>query len=265
MKVVKVLFLFFPMILHAKTQFLIGPEASSLDVSSSSDTILSFPKRPISSSCQPGDVSFKTLKEEGGMSFVEKRLLEEKDIQTTSISNTRLGLFLKMTPLKKTGKCSCVFSLEDGSQVPISFNLKKEISRPLVEFIHPPPSDQKNSIKDKVLEANRAMVSDKNMRKIPVGYAVVKLDKSKKYFKTSKGRYKIEFLAKNDSLTIAKVEINILEETNYKLLSLLKQQKNFVNSSLVLPQKHFKKGDQARLYLTFHGSLSVDEIFMVLP
>ena len=264
MKIAKFLgFLCLPLSLNAQMKVVIGPESPHLDVSSVADTILSFPKRPISSSCQPGDVSFKTLKEEG-VSLIEKRLLEEKGIDTPSASDTRLSLFLKMTPLKKSGSCSCVFSLEDGSQVPVEFHLKKNVARPLLEFVYPPKSDQKISSKDKALEATRAMVSIQNMEKIPMGYAVLKNAKNKTY-KTEKGRYKVSFLARNDSLTIAKVELKLEEVTDYEVLSLLKNPKNFVKTSLVLPQKTFKVGDKARLYLTFDGSLSLDEVLEVLP
>ena len=245
------------------SRVVIGPEARSIEVSSQSKTLLSFPLRPIASSCQPGNLSFKTLHEDG-VSSIEKRMMSDKEqMEPDLVTDSKLGLFLKMTPLKKSGKSSCVFTLEDGSQVPVIFVLKNNIVRPLIEFVDPPKSKSK-TYKEEIIEATRAMVSMTGEEKAPMGYAQIKLSSNDKKHKSKIGNYSLQFMARNDLITIAKLDVILSEDIDYHKFSNI-QRSGVLTSTLVVPQKQLKAGEEVKLYMTFYGSLSQQEVFEVLP
>ena len=145
MKTLTILISFFSFTnVMAKYTHYYSDRTREIAISSTSETLLMFPKVPLASSCQPAHLLDIQVPEDplavlnDHLSSIENLSRADKETKPEDTMT-----FLKVIPSRREGVVVCSFSLSGKETFSVKFSLKNDVNRPLIEF--------KNSKKNKEL------------------------------------------------------------------------------------------------------------------
>ena len=123
--------------LYGSSSVMYGADRLFLEINNSSETLVNFPSPPIGMKCQPErNLDIRPLSEET-VSGLSSQSLTRKMIKKEINSRGRgmaFRYFLLVSPVKRKGKTHCSFILKNEDIVYVSFDLKRDIFRPVIPF-----------------------------------------------------------------------------------------------------------------------------------
>ena len=142
LKISLIIFMLIPCVCLGVERVYYTPESREIDISNSSDTLLSFSAPPITAICQPSNmVNISEIEKASEVSAITVPLgvnfSEGGENSQGGIAGPGadyLSKLLKLVPIQKTGKANCSIKLTNGENISIIFSLSDNIGRPIIEF-----------------------------------------------------------------------------------------------------------------------------------
>ncbi len=245
---------------YAET-ILYGKEARRVDLRSTSQTLLLFPQPPLSVSCQPESVKFELIQQES-LSIQESSYLRSKDPESESkLPDDLLSRLLRAKPQNKDGSPHCSFILNDGDEISVHFNLREDISSPLLEFKH--------FTNEKKGTAQSESKDFKILRSLLKGEPLELYTEQRKYpreFYNGLGQYRIEYSGLDENSAGWRIRLTIKKDASFEDLAIFKSRDSLIRYSLTSPQKdHYEKGETVYQYLVTQPTLTQEELWKLVP
>lgn len=248
-----------------------GDTYREVEIRRNSPTMLLFPTPPISSSCQPGSlISLQTLKKDE-LTMIERTQLQvrrgpsRKEVEPT---HPRIKRMLKLIPRKgKARKVQCNFSLASGIEFGVTFNFRKDLVKPFIEFkAMGSDSSTRFSLKsglDRAKEALRAIVS------LEEGKPFDLFEEERSNLRsrwTDIARYSFVYRGTDGSkLSVWKIEGVMVKDAKYNDIAILKKTSAPIIYSHLSPVRDsLKEGEEFTLFIVSGKDVKPLEIKRIL-
>jgi len=252
--------------IFAAELFYFGSKPRVLELNDSNPTDLLFPSPAITPNCHPQNVINLTVMDSlsnvhslnlpQGMNYLNQKGADSIEL---------LDRFLKLTPLVVGGSTTCEITLANGEIVPVTFQLKKYIRRPIVEF------KSKFQVKAKLDENFGGMKALKIFKELTQGQPVYFMDvtdENKLISHSQIAAYEMEYVGSNSAfkgwVISGSTKKSMFSETKLRNVKI----GDLYFSAFKAPtrkKKQIKRGEKFKLYILSRGDLSARELKGYLP